>query len=98
MTKEATLLLIALLLGLAVLCGVLQCLAVIKAHYMLPILLILTGGAALVCLLGASLAFGMEQKIGWSVALLWAGSALAGSLLGWLAGWLIKRRKERKPT
>lgn len=94
MTKEAILLLIVLPLGLAAFCGVLQCLAAVKADYMLPVLFILTGGAVLVCLLGASLKLGMKQ-IGWMVALLWTGSALAGSLLGWSAGWLIERRKER---
>lgn len=36
--------------------------------------------------------------IGWAFLMIPAGSALAGSLLGWLPGWLIRRRKEQKPT
>lgn len=61
-------------------------------------LLPLAGFAAVVCtVLGYEDATGWDG-IAWFFYLLWAACALAGTLLGWLTGALVSRRRKKRES
>ena len=90
------LLLIAFPAGLALLFGVFQGLLAVKLDCRTPVLPVVTGLSALVCLVSSSSAVGMGEQMEGTLALLWTGSAVVGALAGWGLTWAVDALGKRK--